>query len=568
MKCQNCKTEFEITDEDRKFYKKIDVPEPTWCPDCRLQRRFTFLNQRSLYRRECDLCRKKIISMYHDSVPFPVYCPDCWWSDKWNPPTLDYDFNKPFFEQTKKLSDKTPRMSLMGIHKTWINSEYNNMAHQLKNCYLLFNSDYNEDCSYGSEVERSKDCIDMLMSDSSELSYSSVNALKSYRVFYSVDCEDCQDVWFSKNLVNCQNCFGCVNLRNKQNHIFNKEYSKEDYAKKIKEFDTGSYQNYLEILKKVGDFQLDFPNKYIHGRHNSNVSGDYINHSKNVFDSYIVIESENCRYCMWLIVKNNKDCYDYTQFGENTQSMYEDLVCGIGANNVKFSFGCVSDVINIQYSQDCRSSSNLFGCYGLTKKQNCILNKQYSKEEYDKMIPKIIKHMDDMPYKDKKGRMYKYGEFFPPELSCFGYNETTAQEYFSLDKGKAVEQGYLWYDKPKAEHQPTIQAKDLPDHIKDIGDDIGEQVIGCEHQGKCNEQCTIAFKLVPQEIEFYKKNNIPLPRLCPNCRHYQRLKLRNPIKLWHRKCMKKGCDTEFETSYAPDRKEIVYCEECYNKEVG
>jgi hypothetical protein len=27
------------------------------------------------------------------------------------------------------------------------------------------------------------------------------------------------------------------------------------------------------------------------------------------------------------------------------------------------------------------------------------------------------------------------------------------------------------------------------------------------------------------------------------------------------------CPNEFETSYAPDRKEIVYCEACYLKEV-
>ena len=81
--------------------------------------------------------------------------------------------------------------------------------------------------------------------------------------------------------------------------------------------------------------------------------------------------------------------------------------------------------------------------------------------------------------------------------------------------------------------------------------------------------------------------NLALPRLCPNCRHYQRLKQRNPLKLWHRKCTCAGqkddkgiyqntakhfhdnnhCTNEFETSYAPERLEIVYCEQCYNSEV-
>jgi hypothetical protein len=31
--------------------------------------------------------------------------------------------------------------------------------------------------------------------------------------------------------------------------------------------------------------------------------------------------------------------------------------------------------------------------------------------------------------------------------------------------------------------------------------------------------------------------------------------------------MKEGCDVEFKTTYAPERKEIVYCEKCYKKEM-
>ena len=97
------------------------------------------------------------------------------------------------------------------------------------------------------------------------------------------------------------------------------------------------------------------------------------------------------------------------------------------------------------------------------------------------------------------------------------------------------------------------------------------------HKGDCNEQCTEAFKILPEELQFYKRNNLALPRLCPNCRHYQRLQKRNPLKLWHRSCMCEKtkhanhldirCPSEFETSYAPDRPEIVYCEKCYQQEV-
>ena len=175
--------------------------------------------------------------------------------------------------------------------------------------------------------------------------------------------------------------------------------------------------------------------------------------------------------------------------------------------------------------------------------------------------------MNDMPYVDAKGRIYKYGEFFPPELSPFAYNETIAQEYFPLTKEQSIKQGYKWKEKEERNYTIDIKNEDIPDNIKEVNNDIIGKVIECNHKGTCNEQCTEAFKIIPEEIQFYKRMNLPLPRLCPNCRHYARLSQRNPLKLWHRKCMKKGCTNEFETSYSPDRLEIIYCERCYQQEV-
>ena len=53
--CQNCKIEFPIESEDFLFYEKMEVPAPTWCPDCRMARRLLWRNLRSLYKRDCGL---------------------------------------------------------------------------------------------------------------------------------------------------------------------------------------------------------------------------------------------------------------------------------------------------------------------------------------------------------------------------------------------------------------------------------------------------------------------------------------------------------------------------------
>jgi hypothetical protein len=192
-----------------------------------------------------------------------------------------------------------------------------------------------------------------------------------------------------------------------------------------------------------------------------------------------------------------------------------------------------------------------------------------------------------MPYIDPKGRVYEYGEFFPSELSPFAYNETITQEYYPLTKEKAESQGYKWRDQEKKNYEITIVADDLPDRIEEASESITKETIGCAHNGVCNEQCTTAFRIITSEFEFLKKHNLPLPRLCPNCRHYQRILQRNPPRLWHRQCTCGGdtsengvytnqtahlhgsdhCPNEFETSYAPERPEIVYCEACYQNEV-
>jgi hypothetical protein len=201
------------------------------------------------------------------------------------------------------------------------------------------------------------------------------------------------------------------------------------------------------------------------------------------------------------------------------------------------------------YSQFCYHSKDLFGCVGLNQKQYCIFNKQYTKEEYEKLVPKIIEHMQ------KTG---EWGKFFPIEISPFGYNETVAQEYLPLTKEEAQARGYNWKDKDKKEYQP--QSYELPDSIDEIDKGILDKVLACESCGK-------NYKIIPHELMRLKQFKMPAPRLCFDCRHEARMNLRNPRILYHRQCMNEGCANEFETTYAPERPEKIYCEDCYQKAV-
>jgi len=566
--CQNCKNEFTIEPEDFDFYEKMKVPSPTFCPMCRAQRRILWRNEHFLYKRKSDFSGKEIFSSYSPEFSGKVYENDIWFGDKWDP--LDYgadvDFSKSFFSQIKELLDKVPKKALEVIRA--VNSDYCNNATAPKNCFLVFNSNYGEDCMYSNGVDQSKDCIDVSHALKCEFAYEGLWLTRVNRVSFSVQCEDSSDIYFSKNLRGCMYCFGCVNLRNKKYCIFNKPYPKEEYFKELEKYDTGSYIGLQKIIAQVKNFWLLYPNKFLEGTHNNNVSGEYISYSKNVKNSYLVREGENLRYCQYLQVPPNKDCYDHSIWGAGNELTYECDQCGLGAKNIRFCEMSWPNVKNLEYCICCGSSSDLFGCVGVRNKQYCILNKQYTKEAFEALRTKIIKHMNEMSYTDKGGRVYGYGEFFPPELSPFSYNESIAQEHFPLTKETAVKNGYLWRDMRERNYKITMQPEDLPDHIKDVADTITQEVISCSHKGECNDECTVAFRITSRELNFYRKANLPLPRLCFYCRLAERRKQRNSFKLWHRKCVKPGCPNEFETSYAPDRPEIIYCEQCYNSEVA
>ncbi len=49
-KCQSCKKDFIIEPEDFSFYERVQVPPPTFCPECRIIRRMSFLNDRNFHR--------------------------------------------------------------------------------------------------------------------------------------------------------------------------------------------------------------------------------------------------------------------------------------------------------------------------------------------------------------------------------------------------------------------------------------------------------------------------------------------------------------------------------------
>lgn len=565
--CKWCNKEFIIRKEDGAFYTKIDVLFPTLCGQCRYQRRLINRNEWSLYRRKCDATGEMIVSIFNEDAPFPVYKQKYWWSDEWDP--LQYgrgvDFNRPFFEQFQELLLAVPHLAI--ANNKSVNSEYTNQSNNNKDCYFIVSSADNEKCLYGNWYEAGchlcSDCMDL---EKSELCYECISSARLYMCSFSQDIFDSSFCHFSYDLKGCSNCFGCTGLRNKQYCFFNEQLTKEEYEKRVSGM-LWTREFIEETKRKAYEFSLKFPRKFYHGIKNIDFSGDYLGSTKNVFLGFNCKHAENIAYAQdaWW----SKDSCDVTEVFSELSYECQGV---IGANSI--GLRSCWEVNDSYYSDMCFSSSDLFGCMGLRQKHYCILNKQYTKEAYLQLKEKLIKHMKTTG---------EWGEYYPASLAPFGYNESVAQDHFPLTKEAALSKGYTWYERPERTIVVTKRAHDLPKTISEVDDTILREVIGCGSQdtpeGKAAYPlCAHAFTIVPLELEFYRKTNIPLPEKCFPCRRQDRYALRNPRKLYPRVCQcdvktdhfhkDAPCPHTFETTYAPDRPEIIYCEECYQQEVA
>lgn len=564
--CQNCHNEFTIEPDDFAFYEKIKVPPPTLCPDCRYQRRGANRNEWSFYKRNCSLCGKSMVSIYNSSYPGPVYCQQCWWSDKWEPLEYgrDFDFSKPFFEQFSKLRFETPRITLANAKS--INSEYSNQSEENKNCYMVVASGSSENCMYGNWYQGSKDCMDSWSMIDCEIMYESLNGRGSYKCFFVDDCVESNDIYFSKDCRRCNSCFGCIGLRGKSYCWFNEQITKEEFQKRLSEA-SWAYEDVQKMKKRIEEFWLKFPRKYCQGTKSVNTTGENISSNKNVRYGFNVRRSENLSYAQdaW----EARDCRDLTETLDN-ELEYELEGCGWGNGGISSAKSWWNN--DDLYSDLNFNCNNIFGCVSLHAKSYCIFNKQYSKEEYHTLKEKIIEHMR---------KTKEWGEFFPITISPFPYNDTIAQDYFPLIKDEVISRGWKWFDRDARDYKVTLSHENLPAKISDATDSILQEIISCSSQDSETEKashlrCATAFRLHPEELQFYRRFNLPIPHKCSACRLQERLARRNPRKLWHRQCMcnkqhahhSGRCPSEFETSYAPDRKEIIYCEQCYNAEVA
>lgn len=304
-----------------------------------------------------------------------------------------------FLQRLAELHQKEP-MICLPIDSSCENSDYNTYIYRCKSCYMCAASSRMENCYYLEASDRCKDSAEGYGNAECELCYECLDCKSCYNCDWSQDCLNCSDLKFCFSCTGCRNCFGCVSLRNKEYHVFNQPFTKEAYEKMMAEFDPANPEHLENFRRKFEELKKNTPVAHMRGVGNENVTGDYINNSKNIAHSFYVDKSEDILYCNDEIY-GDKDCCDVDHL-HNSELCWNSMSVDT-SYNIHNSFWIVnsSDLDYCWYAQGCK---NCFGCVNIKSKQYCILNEQYEPEEYFKKMEEIKQQMIE------EG---EYGKFFP-----------------------------------------------------------------------------------------------------------------------------------------------------------
>lgn len=552
--CKQCGQTFHIFQEDIDFYEMLRVPPPTLCPLCRKKRRFGHLMRvPKFFKKRCSAPdhEEEVVTVYPPASPHKIYDFSYWYSDNWEAAEFgrDYDFSKSFFTQFKDLFFEIPHIPLERDPRG-VNTEYTVGGSKSKNNYYCGMGYETENSVYSLDVRHCREVIDCSIMSNSEICFGSVGSYNCSRCLFVVDCGECMDSAFLYECKNCAHCFLCSNLRNRSYVFNNEQLTKEEYNDRIKSINLGNRDILNHHLEQFyGNVVRRALHRALRNVHTTNSIGDDLIECKGCYYVFRAAKAENVRYA-----DNLEGAHDNIDVANVIGEQIYECVVSVGAATNLFSM-FIRQSSFMEYCSECRNCNYCFGCAGLKDKKFHIFNKSYSETDYWSFVDRI---------KTQMLVQGEYGEFFPLKLGLISYQSSTGQLYFSLNEKEAAVMTIPWYSEPESNiptNMPLLKAPDeVPSDIREVSDDILGKAIICEASGK-------PFRLVRQELDFYRKMNLPLPTKHPWQRLLERTKLEHSLLLHPFKCPK--CGEQTHTVYSPEQqKELkIYCEACYLKEV-
>ncbi len=179
--CANCHRPFHVYAEDRIFLQQFNFPDPTCCPECRLQRRLAFHPEE----------RRLLV-------------------DSWIVTATEY----------RNLITRAPQVRAMHIDRS--TECFGNFIEDSDRCYLCVMTKQSENVRYGMWLREVNNAQDVTYVTRGENLYEVVGGVGPLK-----------NVFFSANMTDCHDCFGCANLTGASYRVLNRQYTPDEYAVQI-----------------------------------------------------------------------------------------------------------------------------------------------------------------------------------------------------------------------------------------------------------------------------------------------------------------------------------------------
>jgi len=494
---------FEICEAEQEHVRRLNelmpqlkgkIPLPALHPVESIRRACCHGNYFFLFRGKSGYSSASQITRYHPSLHKKICTPDEFWSDAIDNTESgrSYDFTRPFFEQLGEVFADSYLLPLIQINCE--GSEYINGGKNVRNSYLCFDILESEDCLYCFAQYSGTDNICCVLSRGSRYCYECLNINNCYECQHCTDCTNSSGCFGCFDCIGCADCFGSAGLRNVRYHAFNEDLGKDGYTAFIDGRNLGDYAVRRSEVHRCREFFASTGHQPNYMVNTEDCSGNYLRDSKNALNCSFSHRLENCGYLV--NSKNSSNCWR----GMAIDSEFSYQSVPVGSSLDLYGYANVGGENNVYALCMEHGCSQCFGCAGLKRKSYCILNKQYPKQEYLELLPRIIEHMK---------RTNEWGKGLPPELSLHALKHSVANVFVEpLAEDEARRRGYicqdLELDSPLGMVCGSSVLSKNPSDIKE--DDIMGKVFSSEKSGRL-------FNIQRRELAFHKHFSIPLPRL-------------------------------------------------------
>lgn len=588
--CAISQTSFPLFQSEKNLLEKlsyrianqnIQLPLPTLCPEIRLLQKLLFINQTKFYNNACALSGQKTISRLSPQSGYAIYTNKNRSSDERESSDygMDIDEHKSVMDHICHLTQATPYQDLIGsLSNTETNAVYTNYTSDIADSYMVWDANNVEKSCYSMLILNATYAIDCLSCSYVENCYQCVDSDHIFACFYCTKV-----VWtkYSRYMTDCQNCdycIGCVWLNGKKYYILNQASDEQTYHKTLEKLQDKEYRE--QFVHQWMDISNNRPRPAVTIVGSEDVSGSDILESNRVHWSFTIRDSQDICYSYNL--QSSQDCLDVFSYGHESYCMYNSVQAWRYSHHI-YRSSTIGKWENLFYCIEVKKSKNCFGCVNMRDKEYCIFNKQYTKEQYESIVPKLLERIQSE---------WSGYDFLWSQCSPFPYNDTFAMMYFPIrtihypstsqvldqngqldvyvdDTESFISKAWLqvsngvrrpiwWRNKQWEINIPDnieLLYKEDVANIQDYDSTILHKAIVCEVSGR-------PFRIVAIELEFYKKYRLDLPTIHPDIRHEKRFLSRANRTLHIRSCSQTG--EEILSIYPQNVPFPVYSQKAYS----